>query len=667
MKFPNIVLVGARGSGKSRASRILAAAVGWQRVSADERFEAAHGPIPEFVERSGWAAFREREAEILRQIAETLPPLSILDCGGGVLEHAGSRTLLHRIGTVYWIRAPLARLEARVARKPGRPSLTGENPAAELGEILRRRTPFYRAAAEADVWSSDDEEAAAALRHAHFGPGIALSVAAADPVAALREIGRAEEQAGPLDLIELRADRLTEKDLGETLEVLGASVRNRLIVTVRTQAEGGHFAGSDEEREHLLLRAARAGVRLVDVESLSGTRIRLEAPKAGILASRHRIKGPLPDLEKLADELAKEANAIKVAIPARGFSDVRRVFDFLRDTPPDGVPRIGIALGPAGTGLRVTGGPRHWIATFAPPPGSPGTAPGQLDAAAIRGGHRRWGKRLIAPVPVYGVVGWPVTASLSPPMHEAAFVETGSEASYQRFETPPEELEEFLTACRLWEVAGLNVTFPLKERVIPLLDSLDETAHRIGAVNTILRVDDRLVGTNTDWLGAARALLEVTPLAGKRVHVLGAGGSARAVLHGLQEHGARAVVIARDTRRAEAVAARFGASFLPARELAGASGDVLINATPVGMAPNEDQSPVPREALGHHRVVFDLVYNPRRTRLLREAEAEGAVAVNGLPMLIHQAAASFAHWTGTSAEDVVEVMRKAATRLDRAG
>ncbi len=644
--FPNVVLVGARGSGKSRAGRKLAAATGWELLGADARFEARHGPIGEFVAAHGWDAFRDRETETLGELARESPGRSVLDCGGGVVERRENRDLLRRLGTVYWVRAPLERLRDRIARKTTRPSLTGRDPTAEIGEVLARRTPLYRAVAEADVWAETGREAADALRRAHFGPGIALSVLPGNHEEALRALLGARERLGPEDLIELRADRLRE--VRELLEALPDALRKRLILTVRTPEQGGGFAGTAAERERMLRDGARADIRFVDAEFP-------ELVEGKTLASFHHFEGPAPDLEALAARMGERAAAVKVAVTVRGEADVQRMFRFQREPPPGAVPRIGIAMGAAGGALRVIGTSSAGIATFAPPPGSLPTGPGQLDSDAVRDRHRRWGRKLFAPVPVYGVVGHPVAGSLSPPMHEAAFVATGRAASYQRFEVPPDELEDFLTAFRLARGAGLNVTIPHKEAIVPLLDSLDEAAHRIGAVNTVSRQDDALAGANTDWIGAARALLSVTPLKGKEVTVLGAGGSARAVLHALAEHGARATVMARDDRKAAAVAARFGAGWRPGRELGVAGGDVLVNATPVGM--DSDLSPAPADVGRRLGVVFDLVYRPARTRLLRDAEAAGATPVPGLPMLVHQAAASFALWTG---ESVAETMEAAA-------
>ena len=305
-------------------------------------------------------------------------------------------------------------------------------------------------------------------------------------------------------------------------------------------------------------------------------------------------------------------------------------------------------MGRAGRGLRVvSAGAGAGFDGYALPPGAPATAAGQFAAGALRSRYRRWGRRLDSPAPVFGVLGHPVGQSLSPPMFEAAFAHLGIDAAYHAFAVPPAELEEFLSAARLMDIAGLNVTIPHKEAVLPLLDDLDAEARAIGAVNTIVPMDGRLLGANTDWSGAMQAVETRTgPLAGSRVSVIGAGGSARAVVYGLTRRRAEPVIYARNEARAAAIANAFGARHEPLAELAHAAGDVLVNATPVGMG-DPEASPAPRAAVRAHRVVFDLVFHPHRTRLLRDAETEGRETVFGLDMLVRQAAAAFPDGPGS--------------------
>lgn len=717
-RWPNLVLVGARASGKSRASRGFAEDTGWTRVSTDERFEEAHGPIPEFVARRGWEAFRGEESRLLAAIAgERL----VVDCGGGVVERRENREALRRLGTVYWVRAPLAVLERRLARPKHRrrrppllapgPGGAEADPAEEAARILERRAPLYRSVADRDVWSAApgaaEEEpsrrlAADALRAAHFGPGIALSVAAGAPERAAAGLLAAWAEAGPDDLLEWRLDALDRPAPEAVRAVLGAlpaAALDRLIATARPRGEGGSFRGGEAARIAALVEAARLGAGWLDLEAEADERAspriseqaRRARPEVRLIASRHWFDGApeAPKTPEAPETLPGRLTAmrpalVKVAVRVRNFAEAAALHRMIRshaarrraappeDRPP---PLLAAAMGEAGEALRVTArAAGAHLSTYAPPAGWPETAPGQSDSDRIRARHRRWGSKLASPAPVHGVAGFPVAQSLSPAMHEAAFRRLGIEAAYLPFEVPPEDLAPFLAAARLAGVAGLNLTVPHKEAAVPLLDGLDEDAARIGAVNTILPTDDGLrgglLGANTDWIGAVGALEEAlggkTPLAGKRASVIGAGGSARAVLYGLRRSGASATVYARDEARGAACASRFGADYAPLDELRRASANLLVNATPVGMAggPAEGRSPAPAEAVAAHEAVFDLVFHPRRTPLLELAAAAGRIEVSGLRMLVLQGAAAFTRWTGRPAP--LAVMTEAAERADDA-
>ena len=680
--FPNVVLIGARTSGKSRASRKLAERVGWTRVSTDELLETRFGPIAAFVERFGWERFRKEESAVLQGVTgERL----VVDCGGGIVETPQNIPRLKELGTVYWARAPVAYLKQRLARpkhRTGRPALPGIPPEDEAVMVLERRTPLYREAAVADLWSTaasgaDKEEAVETLLTAHFGPRLALTVAGRT-VADLRAgLDTAAGEAGPLDLVELRLDTLETPGLADVGAVLGdlpEPLLARLIATVRRGTEGGRFRGSEEDRIRLLAEAGRLGAAYLDLEFEAdresggehARRLRQAAPAARLVASFHDLRSVPASLEALPERMAAMQPALtKVAVQAAGWSDVQRVHALVRDQASRKTPFIGIAMGEAGAALRVIAGSAGAaLSTYAPPEGLPAVAAGQLNAKDIRSRHRRWGRRLHAPVPVYGVVGSPIAQSLSPPMHEAAFRRLGIEAAYLPFAVPPPELADFLVAARLSGVSGLNVTIPLKRAVLPLLDALDDDARRIGAVNTIIPMNGGFLGANTDWIGAVRSLEEAVPLAGRRATVLGAGGSARAVLYGLTRAGAEPVVISRDDRKAAALAGEMGVRHAPWTSLDQAQGDILVNTTPVGMAPDREGCPAPDAAIAAHEVVFDLVFDPEKTRLLRKAAGLGKRTVPGLRMLILQAAAAFERWIGRPAP--IEVMADAARKAGSA-
>lgn len=256
---------------------------------------------------------------------------------------------------------------------------------------------------------------------------------------------------------------------------------------------------------------------------------------------------------------------------------------------------------------------------------------------------------------LYGIIGNPVTHSLSPAMHNSAFAVSDIDAVYLPFPAP--DIAAAVIGVRGLGIQGLSVTIPHKENVIPLLDEVDPVAVKIGAVNTIVNKAGVLTGLNTDWLGATRALEEEIELGGAEAVILGAGGSARAIGFGLLERGAAITLCSRTESRGRALAEELDCPWVPLGESRRLSGDILINATSVGMVPGVENTPVPGEILSRFQVVMDIVYAPMKTRLLREAEADGCKIINGLEMLLYQGVAQFEIWTGRDAP--VSVMRKA--------
>jgi shikimate dehydrogenase len=256
-----------------------------------------------------------------------------------------------------------------------------------------------------------------------------------------------------------------------------------------------------------------------------------------------------------------------------------------------------------------------------------------------------------------GLIGWPVEHSRSPAMHNAAFDALGLNWRYILLPTVPDQVESVVTRIRSGELQGANVTIPHKQAVLPFLDVIDPAAQAVGAVNTIVRRADRLIGFNTDTIGFKRALIETgIEVKDQPCAVLGAGGSARAVVYVLRELDAHITVYARDAEKARGLHA-------DGRPL-GALGEInsatklIINTTPVGLSPNVAASPWPADVvLPAGALIFDLLNNPARTRLMQQAEQAGLRAVNGWNMLVYQGAAAFEKWTGI--EPPVDAMKQA--------
>jgi shikimate dehydrogenase len=254
---------------------------------------------------------------------------------------------------------------------------------------------------------------------------------------------------------------------------------------------------------------------------------------------------------------------------------------------------------------------------------------------------------------LYGIMGNPVSHSLSPAMHNAAFQHLGLNKVYVPFATG--DVVTAIEGIRALGVKGVSVTIPHKQAVMPCLDSIDPLAAKIGAVNTLIVNGASVHGCNTDWLGANAALKQLTPLAGKKVLLVGAGGSARAIGFGLLEGGADLSLASRTPSTGQALAADLGCDWRPLDGIAGFCADILINATSVGMGASCEQTPVAK-GLSNFEIVMDIVYAPLETRLLREAKAAGCQTINGLAMLLYQGVAQFELWTGLEAP--VAIMRQ---------
>jgi len=244
----------------------------------------------------------------------------------------------------------------------------------------------------------------------------------------------------------------------------------------------------------------------------------------------------------------------------------------------------------------------------------------------------------------FAVFGNPVDQSLSPLMIGAAFREMKIDASYQALRV--ENAGDIPLKMEKLDMSGASVTIPHKTAIMPYLDTISGSAARIGAVNTITRLEGSLRGDNTDWTGLVHPLKEALGIRGKRFAVLGAGGAARAALYGILNEGGLPVVVNRTAQRGEQVAKEFGCNFLPLEEAGEITADCLVNTTPVGMFPHMDQSPVSADILERFPWVMDTVYNPLHTRLLRDAAGSGCRTIAGIAMFVHQGAEQIRIWTG---------------------
>ena len=255
-------------------------------------------------------------------------------------------------------------------------------------------------------------------------------------------------------------------------------------------------------------------------------------------------------------------------------------------------------------------------------------------------------------------IGYPLKASRSPAMHNAGYKKLGidNEFVYLTTEVKPENLERAIEGLRALEVRGISITMPFKQTVMKYLDSIDKEAEKIGAVNTIVNNSGKLIGYNKDWIGALTALEKKINLPGKKVAVIGAGGAARAIIYGLKKKNAIVKIFNRTKKRAQKLAQEFDCSYSSLNSLEETTRmDVIINSTSIGM--HEDKSPIDKKFLNKNQIVFDVVYLPLNTKLIRDAKEKGAKVVFGYEMLLYQGIEQFKLYTNHDAP--IEIMKGA--------
>lgn len=256
---------------------------------------------------------------------------------------------------------------------------------------------------------------------------------------------------------------------------------------------------------------------------------------------------------------------------------------------------------------------------------------------------------------LFGLLGYKISHSMSPIMHNDAFKVEQLPHHYQLFDVDPEKLKDAVCGIKALNIAGFNITIPHKVAIMEYLDEIDETAQMIGAVNTVVNDNGKLIGYNTDSDGYLTSLLEVTGdrLKNMDVLVIGAGGASRAIVYSLAKYGVKSLVIANRTiEKAETIAQdckhfmQIKTSTMKESEANLVNFDLIINTTSIGMSPNIDESPIEINELKENAVVSDIIYNPLKTKLLQDAEAKGATILNGVGMFVGQGALAFEKWTG---------------------
>ena len=482
---------------------------------------------------------------------------------------------------------------------------------------------------------------------------ICVAITGATPTEMLQTASEVLQESS---FIEFRLDYLAKPaaalpDLKQFLADHGAVTA---IATCRCEENGGKFHGSSQQSLDILLQAAASGFALVDIELESveklgeGTMDQLRAAGAAVIVSFHDF-GKTGNLDAVLKRMEPFApDFLKVVPTAQTLSDNVTLMRFLAAAKERGNDNlVGICMGEAGIPSRILG-PRVGSAfTFASAHVGGETAPSQITARTLIETFRV--DQVDASTKIYGVAGSPISSSLSPLMMNTAFRRETVNAVYLAL--PAKKADDLFTLVREVPMQGLSVTMPLKQEIMPLLARTDALSAKIGAVNTVARMPDgKFYGFNTDVAGIVGPLERRLSLKGAKVLVLGAGGAARAAVFGCRDKGAEVSILNRTPETAQKLAKQSGAKIIKREAVAKSAFDVIINATPVGMAGNKAAQLLGPEDL-HARIVFDLVYNPIETPLLQMARARGLTAISGVEMFVQQGARQFEIWTGKPAPE----------------
>ncbi len=439
------------------------------------------------------------------------------------------------------------------------------------------------------------------------------------------------------DLVELRLDFI--KDIHrDNLSMLLSRKTEKIIVTDR------------KNRADIIEKALELKAGFVDLDiSMGGGKIKKliqGKDKTKVIVSFHNFKktNRKEVLKKYSKIKKLNPDVFKIATYANSISDNIVVFDMVKKARKDNMKVISICMGEKGEISRILSPLFGGFLTYASIEGK-NSAPGQIDVKLLKRIYRI--DRLNKPK-IFGLVGNPVVHSKGICLHNDLFKKLRLNKIYVNFLV--DDLKGFVREYGPI-ISGLSITIPFKRDIIKYLDGLDRSARRIGAVNTIVKRNGNLIGYNTDMVGAIRAIESKTQIKGKKVLMIGAGGVARAIGYGIIQKNGELIILNRTVRKAKKLARDLGCTYGGLSRLSKLSDvDIVVNATSIGMSPNDDQTPVPRNVLKKiitgKTVVFDSVYNPKRTRLLKDARGLGCRVVSGYDMFINQAKEQFKLFTG---------------------
>ena len=493
-------------------------------------------------------------------------------------------------------------------------------------------------------------------------PRLCIAVVGAD---APTMVERAESLVRDNPFLELRLDYIAQPlaALPKLRNFVELHPEVTFIATCRRAANGGKFKGTLAAQIAVLRKAADLGFQLVDlelqsVESLKANDLRELYDRVGLIISHHDFKAT-KNIERQFKEMAKyPADFYKLVSTATSLHDNVVMMKLLEENSARH-EMVGLCMGEQGIISRVLGVRAGSIFTFGSAAKGEETAPGQVLASELRDVYRI--EMVDQATQVYGVAGDPVSHSLSPVMMNAAFRRETVNAVYLALHA--RSLKDLMACVQDIPIRGLSITMPYKQEILSLLENSDPLTRQIGACNTLVRAaDGKLYGFNTDVAGIIVPLEQRMNLAGVRVLIVGAGGVARAAAFGLKNKGAEVFITNRTAEKGQTLARQAKVKYMKRPDVAKQQFDVIINATPVGMNDSK-HAPLEEKEL-NTKYVFDLVYTPAETKLVKMARAKNLQVIPGLEMFVQQGARQFEIWTGkpSPVAEMAYVVTKALER-----
>ena len=649
----NIILIGYRGTGKSVVAKELGKKLHRNIISTDTIFIEKYGDISKFVNNNGWEEFRKLEEEIINKIKcrDT-----IIDCGGGVIESKTNINKLKQLGDVFWLKASVDVIVSRIQDCQNRPALTSNNDfITEIKTVLKKRNPLYSIASDIEIITDNKSIKEIVKEISNFinKTKICIPIVETNVHSAKEEILKVNEVA---DIIELRLDYIEDIDVLKFKQIL-ESVKIPVIVTCRIKEQGGTVDIDDSVRKQIFNCALENKCEYIDIEY--GTKWAKEfigkSEDTKVILSFHNFSETpnLLELNKIYDMInAQNSDIVKFITTANSINDNFEIFRLLENKNN----LISFCMNQKGEISRILAPKYGSLITYSSLNTGKVSAPGQVNIEEMLELYNI--QNINTKTNIFGIIGEFAENSKSKYMHNPAFDENQLNACFIPFKiSSVDDLDKFMNNFKSHNFKGAAVTIPYKIDIIKHLNIIDNTAKRIGAVNTIISTEGVFYGYNTDYIGAITAIQTVADLFLKKVLVLGAGGAARAIIYGLILEKSEITIANRTFKTAQKLADEFHVNAIKMDNINEklSQFDIIINTTSVGMYPNIDKSII--NTFPPNKIVMDIVYKPLMTKFLKNAKKANCTIITGEKMLIYQAIAQQKIWTGK--EPDYEIMEQA--------